>query len=163
VFLCERLHSVGGDMEKELRAIVAQLEDCWNRFDSKCNASVFAEDVDFIHILGAYYHGRESVEKGHRIIFDTIYKGSHNKMEIQKIRPVGEDVAVVFVESTLNFFQNGTEVTIKSRPTLVASRRQGGWEIVAFQNTLQKEAVSDEALERLVRAHPFPGSGPAQP
>jgi len=34
-------------------------------------------------------------------------------------------------------------------------------EIVAFQNTLQKEAVTDEALDRLVKAHPFPGSSPS--
>ena len=147
-------------MENELRALVAHLEDSWNRYDSNAFASVFAEDADFIHILGAHYVGREAIDKGHRVIWDTIYKGSKNKMEVHKIRSLGENVAVVFTQATLEFFQGGEKVTIKSRPTLIATRNNGNWEIAAFQNTLQKEAVSDEALDRLVKAHPFPGGGP---
>lgn len=143
-------------MEKELRALVAHLEKSWNSYDSLSFTSVFAEDADFIHILGAYYNGKETIEKGHRAIFDTIYKGSHNRLEVQKIRPLSEDTAVVFIQSTLDFFQGEHKVRIRSRPTLVAQKRNQEWEIVAFQNTLQKEAVSDEAMERLVKAHPFP-------
>jgi uncharacterized protein (TIGR02246 family) len=147
-------------MENELRALVAHLESSWNRYDSKAFASIFAEDADFIHILGAHYTGRESIDKGHRTIWDTIYKGSKNRMEVYKIRLLGENAAVVFTQATLEFFQGGEEVVIKSRPTLIVHSNNGKWEIAAFQNTLQKEAVSDEALEKLVRAHPFPGSGP---
>jgi uncharacterized protein (TIGR02246 family) len=161
-YLLEKTISKGWSMETELRALVAHLENCWNRFDSESWASVFAEDADFIHILGAHYSGRESVEKGHRLIFDTIYKGSHNRMEVEKIRPLRDDVAVVFTQSILEFFQGGSKVTIKSRPTLVANRKNGKWEIVAFQNTLQKEAVSDDTLDRLVKAHPFPGAPAAE-
>lgn len=145
-------------VEKELRALVAHLQDCWNRYDSQSYASVFEEDADFIHILGAYYNGRDNIERGHRAIFDTIYKGSHNRLEVQKIRMVRDDVAVVFLQSTLQFFQGDGEVTIKSRPTLLAEWRNGRWEIAAFQNTIQKDAVTDEQLERLVKAHPFPNS-----
>jgi hypothetical protein len=43
---------------------------------------------------------------------------------------------------------------------LIVQRVNGKWEIAAFQNTLQKEAVSDEELEQLAKAHPLPGSGP---
>jgi uncharacterized protein (TIGR02246 family) len=149
-------------MENELRALATHLKDSWNRFDSKAFASVFAEDADFIHILGAHYTGRENIDKGHRVIFDTIYKGSHNEFEVHKVRPLGADVAMVFSQSTLDFFQGGSKVTIKSRPTFVAKRTDGKWEIVAFQNTLQKDAVSDEVQERLVKAHPFPGSAANQ-
>ena len=148
-------------METELRALATHLESSWNRYDSQAYASIFAEDADFIHILGGHFNGRESIEKGHRMIFDTIYKGSHNTMEVEKIRPLSDDLAIVFAQSSLQFFQGGTPVTIKSRPTLIANRRAGKWEIVAFQNTLQKEAVTDEALDRLVKAHPFPGSSPS--
>jgi uncharacterized protein (TIGR02246 family) len=146
-------------MEKDLRALVAHLEKSWNSYDSQSFASVFAEDADFIHILGAYFNGKESIEKGHRAIFDTIYKGSHNTLEVQKIRPLSDDTAVVFTHATLDFFQGENKVRIQSRPTLVAQRKSGGWEIAVFQNTLQKDAVSDEAMERLVKAHPFPGKG----
>jgi uncharacterized protein (TIGR02246 family) len=147
-------------MENELRALVAHLESSWNRYDSKAFATVFADDTDFIHILGAHYVGRESVDKAHRTIWDTIYKGSNVKMEVHKIRSLGEEAAIVFTQATLDFFQGGEKVIIKSRPTLIAQRNNGRWEIAAFQNTLQKEAVSDETLEKLAKAHPFPGGGP---
>jgi len=147
-------------MQNELQALVSHLEDSWNHYDSKAYASVFAEDADFIHILGAHYIGRESVDTAHRTIWDTIYKGSRVKMEVNKIRHMGNDVAIVFTEAALEFFQGGEKVTIKSRPTLIAQRNSGRWEIAAFQNTLQKEALSDETLEKLVNAHPFPGGGP---
>ena len=144
-------------MDKELHALVAHLEKSWNSYDSQSFASVFAEDADFIHILGAYFNGRENIEKGHRAIFDTIYKGSHNQLQVHKIRALSEDVAVVFTQATLDFFQGENKVRIQSRPTMVTQRKNGGWEIAVFQNTLQKDAVSDEAMERLVKAHPFPG------
>ena len=81
-------------------------------------------------------------------------------MEVHKIRSLGENTAIVFTHATLDFFQGGEKVTIKSRPTLIVQRVNGKWEIAAFQNTLQKEAVSDEELEQLAKAHPLPGSGP---
>ena len=149
-------------MENELRALVAHLQDSWNRYDSKAFASIFAEDADFIHILGAHYTGRESIDKGHRTIWDTIYKGSKNRMGIYKIRSLGENAAVVFTQATLEFFQGDEKVTIKSRPTLIVQRKNANWEIVSFQNTLQKEAIADETLEKLSKAHPFPGSGPEE-
>lgn len=147
-------------MENELRELVAHLEESWNRYDSEAYATVFAEDADFIHILGAHYIGRESVDTAHRRIWDTIYKGSRVKMEVEKIRQLGNDTAIVFTHAALEFFQGGEKVTMKSRPTLIVQRNNGRWEIAAFQNTLQKEAVNDDTLEKLVKAHPFPGGGP---
>lgn len=143
-------------METELSGLVAHLEASWNRYDSQAFASIFAEDADFIHILGAHYVGRDAIEKGHRVIFDTIYKNSENQVRVEKIRALGNDVAVVFTESTLQFFQGGEKVKAKSRPTLIAQRKNGEWVIVTFQNTLQRDAMSDDAMEKLVKAHPYP-------
>ena len=143
-------------METELRAIVAHLEDCWNRSDSKGFAEVFAEDADFVHILGGYYNGRDAVEAGHRMIFDTIYKNSVNKWEIVKIRPLTDNSAIVFTLSTLEFNQGPNRVTTQSRPTVTAVRTGGKWQIAAFQNTLIKDAGAD-VQERLAQDHPFKG------
>jgi uncharacterized protein (TIGR02246 family) len=54
--------------EQGLRDIVAKLEAAWNAGDSVVWAGFFAEDVDFIHILGVHYTGRAAVETGHRMI-----------------------------------------------------------------------------------------------
>jgi len=141
--------------EQFLRDIVAHLESAWNRGDSVAWACFFAEDVDFIHILGVHYTGRAAVEKGHRMIWDTIYKGSVVKYEVEKIRPAGSDVAVVFVLGEMTFFDNGVERHIKARPTMTVQRTDEAWQIAVFQNTLVAEAMSAEDKESLVIKHPF--------
>ena len=62
--------------ERALHQLVYQLEAAWNTGDGTGFAEAFAEDADFIHILGGYYSGRTAIEAGHRMIFGTIYKGS---------------------------------------------------------------------------------------
>jgi len=141
--------------EQTLRNMVFTLESAWNAADSVAWANLFAEDADFIHILGVRYIGRPAIEAGHRIIWDTIYKGSIVGYTIEKIRPVGSDVAVVFVLGELKFFDNGTERNIKARPTLTVQRIGEDWQIVAFQNTLVAEAMTAEDKDRLVQQHPF--------
>jgi uncharacterized protein (TIGR02246 family) len=147
-------------MENELRAIVAHLEKCWNRSDSVGFAEVFAEDADFVHILGGYYNGRDQVEAGHRMIFDTIYKNSVVKWEVVKIRPLSADAAVVLTFSTLEFQQGPNKVKLSTRPTITAERRDGKWQIAAFQNTLVKDANADAVQQRLATDHPFQGNAP---
>jgi len=141
--------------EQALREIVAKLEGFWNTADSAGWAKLFAEDTDFIHILGVHYTGRAAVEAGHRIIWDTIYKGSTVKYTVEKIRFVRPDVAVVFVLGEMTFFDNGVERRIKARPTLLAQKIGDEWQIVTFQNTLVAEAMSSEDKESLVIRHPF--------
>ena len=121
--------------EQALRDIVAKLEAAWNASDSVTWASFFADDVDFIHILGVHYTGRAAVETGHRMIWDTIYKGSIVKYVVEKIRPIGPDVAVVFVVGEMTFFDKGVERHIKARPTMTVHRTGEGWQIAVFQNT----------------------------
>jgi uncharacterized protein (TIGR02246 family) len=141
--------------EQALRDIVAKLEAAWNAGDVESWCSLFADDVDFIHILGAHYTGRPAIEHGHRVIWDTIYKGSVAKYAVEKIRPAGTDVVVVFVLGELKFFDNGVERNIKARPTLVVHKRGDSWKIAVFQNTLVAEAMTAEDKERLVIQHPF--------
>jgi len=141
--------------EQALRDIVAKLEAAWNVADSVAWANFFAEDVDFIHILGVHYTGRVAVETGHRMIWDTIYKGSTVKYVVEKVRPAGPDVAVVFVLGEMKFFDNGVERHIKARPTMTVERMEQGWQIVVFQNTLVAEAMSAADKERLVVQQPF--------
>ncbi len=118
-------------------------------------ASFFAEDVDFIHILGVHFNGRAAVETGHRMIWDTIYKGSTVKYVVEKIRPAGPDVVAVFILGEMTFFDSGVERHIKARPTMTVERMDEGWQIVVFQNTLVAEAMSDADKERLLMKHPF--------
>jgi uncharacterized protein (TIGR02246 family) len=150
--------------EIPLRELAEKLEDAWNASDSVAWAALFADDADFIHILGGHFHGRAAIEQGHRTIFDTIYKGSRNKFTVEKVRSVRPDVAIVFVRAHLTWYLNGAEQHIEARPTLVAHKNDDGqWEIITSQNTLiTPGGPTPDVVNKLTEAHPYKGDTPVQ-
>ncbi len=155
------------DEEHPLYEIVEKLETAWNKYDSVAWTALFADDADFIHILGGYFNGHTAIERGHRAIFDTIYKGSRNKFTVQKVRFVRADVAIVFVFAELMFYMDGQEKHIQARPTLIAAKDQDGfWKIVFFQNTLvtpeggpaRDDRQADGVHAALADLHPIKGT-----
>jgi len=121
--------------ERALHGMVYQLEAAWNAADSASFAALFAEDADFIHILGGYYTGRAAIEAGHRMIFGTIYKGSSVRYSVEKIRFLRPDVAIIFLRQFLQFQEGGSATELEARPTIVAEKVDGSWRIAALQNT----------------------------
>jgi uncharacterized protein (TIGR02246 family) len=121
--------------ERALHGMVYQLEAAWNAADSTSFAALFAEDADFIHILGGYYTGRAAIEAGHRMIFGTIYKGSTVRYSVEKIRFLRPDVAIVLLRQYLQFHEGGAPSELEARPTIIAEKADGSWRIAALQNT----------------------------
>ena len=121
--------------ERTLHGMVYQLEAAWNAADSASFAALFADDADFIHILGGYYTGRAAIEAGHRMIFGTRYKGSTVRYSVEKIRFLRPDIALVFLRQFLQFQEGGAASELETRPTLIAERVDGSWRIAALQNT----------------------------
>jgi len=121
--------------EKALHEMVYHLEAAWNAADGQSFAEDFAEDADFIHILGGYYTGRAAIEAGHRMIFGTIYKGSTVRYSVEKIHFLRPDVAVVSLRQYLQFHEGGAASDLEARPTILAEKRNGKWQIVQMQNT----------------------------
>jgi uncharacterized protein (TIGR02246 family) len=144
-----------------LREMVGKLETAWNESDTTGWPKLFAEDVDFINILGVHYSGRTTIEAGHRVIFGTIYKGSRNKDAIERIRPIGHDEAVVFILAELEFYDNGVARHLKARPALTVQRAGDAWQIAAFQNTLVAQEISDADRRSAVERRPSEAADPA--
>ncbi len=131
--------------ERALHAMVYQLEAAWNAADPASFASMFAEDAEFVHILGGYYSGRAAIEAGHRMIFGTIYKASTVRLSVEKIKLLRPDIALVFVRQFLQFFEGGAPRELQARPILVAENVDGKWRIAAMQNTRISEAGAPAA------------------
>ena len=146
-----------------LLEIVSKLEQAWNNGDSVAWTAQFAGDADFIHILGGFLHGSRDIEHGHRTIFDTIYKGSHNHFQVEKLRFLRPDVAVVFIRANLTWYLNGEKQHIQARPTLVAEKNPvGEWKIAVFQNTMINTAAVPTLADTLAQAHPYKGHTPVK-
>ena len=137
------------DDERTIRAIVGACEAAWNEGDAAAFTAEMAEDVDFINVVGEHHQGRATVERGHRHIFDTIYKESRVRSAIEDIRFIRPDVALVFIHARLNARVRLSAIAAatrpvqmsdenqesEARPTMVMRKDDGRWRIVAFQNT----------------------------
>jgi uncharacterized protein (TIGR02246 family) len=135
--------------ERAIRDIIARAEAAWNAGDSAGFTAAMADDVDFINVLGEHHQGRETVERGHRHIFDTIYKGSRVRYAIEQVRFVRPDVVLAFIHARLisrlpaNAVASAMRQTqmademheSEARPTMILAKDAGRWRIAAFQNT----------------------------
>ena len=136
--------------EAAIQAILEQFETAWNAYDSVSLAALFAEDANFIHIFGGQLDGRTAIEAAHRVIFDTIYRGSHASFMLRSIRFVRPDVAVVLARADVKSKENSEMREIETCPTLIVVKEQAKWQIVAFQNTKISEVpTAAQAAARL--------------
>jgi uncharacterized protein (TIGR02246 family) len=121
--------------EKAIRANVEQMASGWNAGSGAEFAKPFAENSDYVVVNGMHIKGRAANAAGHQRIFDTIYKNSNLTLDVERIRFLRADVAVVHVLATLKFTANETARTTNGKITMVMTKNNGKWEIEAFQNT----------------------------
>ena len=74
-------------------ALAATLESAWNAADGSGFAAAFAEDADFVNVMGHHAHGRDEIAAGHDAILATIYQGSRNRLTVEQLRPLGGSLA----------------------------------------------------------------------
>lgn len=125
----------GDKDEAAIRANVEQMMKGWNAKSGAEFAKPFAEDADYVVVNGMKIKGREAIDKGHQQIFDTIYKVSALTVNVEQIRFLRPDVAVVHVHSALSVTRGNSMQTGNARITMVMTKNQNRWEIAAFQNT----------------------------
>jgi len=144
---------VSGD-EAVLSALVAGLQDAWNRGDATAFAAAFAPDADFIHIFGHHGSGRAAIQAGHHAIFTTIYKGSTTRLDIEGLRFLASDVALLRLRADLRYTDGGIARHVVSRPSAIVTPHDGRWQVALFHNTLVISESEPDAVERLFGNHP---------
>jgi uncharacterized protein (TIGR02246 family) len=118
-------------------ALVQSLQAAWNAGDAAAFAAPFAEDADFVNIRAEHARGREAIAAGHAAIFRTIYAGSTTSQTLEAARLLNADLALAHVKSELNAPTGPMAGLHVARYSMVLARADGGWQIVAFHNTLQ--------------------------
>lgn len=71
--------------------------DAWNRHDMNGLAALFAEDADFVNVIGLWWRGRAEIQKEHEALHATRMRNSHLVAEETVVRFLRPDVAVVHV------------------------------------------------------------------
>ena len=60
----------------DVKAVVAKLAENWNRHDMTAFAGLFAENADFVNVIGMHWHGRQEIETKHAQTHRTIFRNS---------------------------------------------------------------------------------------
>ncbi len=132
-----------GGSEAAIRALLAEQTAAWNRGDAEAWTSGFAEDADFVNILGMHFAGRPAIAERHAQLFASIFRGSRLELTVEKVRFLGPDAAVAETVHRLREFERlppgiqPTDATgeLRTRLKYVLERRPAGWTIVSAQNT----------------------------
>src|SRR5687768_6040162 len=84
---------------KAIEAIAASFQDTWNRHDMEGLASLVAEDVDFVTVVGArgWEKGRKEFKDGHAEVHKTMFKDSVMTVRETHIKFIRPDIAIAHV------------------------------------------------------------------
>jgi len=136
--------------EAAIQDLLWRLIDGWNRGSGEAFAAPFAEDADFVGFDGTYFKGREEIISFHKFLFGRILVGTRLVGKVRGVRFLTPEVALLHaVGGTVMPGQSDLDPDRNSIQTLVAARRDGAWELAAFQNSRAQFLGRPELAERL--------------
>ena len=119
-----------------VRDLFRQLLAAWGRGDGAAYGALFTGDAEYVAFDGSNRRGAAAIATEHQQLFDTWLKGTRLVGQIDSLRFLGPDVALVHASGGTIF--SGQKDERGRRPsiqTLVAVRRSHGWRFTAFHNT----------------------------
>lgn len=128
---------------KEIGAILQAVENAWNDHDMHAMANLFHEDGVWVLWTGQVWTGRKAIEEGHAEVHRTVFRNSIQREQLEELRFVGPDAAVVRYCSTLTGDARAPDKLIRSRKILVVTRRGSAWKIGWGQNTRFADTAPD--------------------
>jgi uncharacterized protein (TIGR02246 family) len=84
------------------KAVAVGLVVDWNNHDMKSFAGLFAEDADFVNVIGLWWRGRPEIQKEHEALHATRMRNSNLIAAETAVRLLRPDVAVIHVRWQLS-------------------------------------------------------------
>ena len=133
------------DTTKETAAIkqlVKNYEDAWNRHDAKGLADNYDENATWVNWFGAYYIGKKDIQNHYEAVQNTYFKPSHYYTRlIEDITFIKPDVAISHVRTGLTGDARYPGQTFEFRRTIILTRHDSAWLILAGQNAKLNDGV----------------------
>jgi uncharacterized protein (TIGR02246 family) len=125
------------------QAMVNRFADSWNRADGTAYGENYWPDAELVDPTGVIVTGREAIVKEHIDLWAGIFKGTHQKVTIRRVRVLCPDYMVVDFDAFLSDMKAlPPGAAVDSQGVLTAhlkhimQKRHGEWKIVLAQNTL---------------------------
>jgi len=119
--------------------VISAFVTAWNAGDATAIGELFAEDADFVNVVGLWWSSARSIRKAHKRGFELMYGGSALIAEKLKLRPLGEDAALVHARWRLEgqVTPSGEPAEIRRGIASVVVQRlaDGTWIAVSWHNT----------------------------
>lgn len=136
--------------EANIKEVIKQQEFAWNKHDWESFSNHFTTDGTLINFVGQFWKGRDEILKNFKQINDCCLSSTSLKFEVESIRFITADIAVVYIEETLltekdydtpfhNYKKGDLEYKIISD---VFVQTNNEWKITAMQIALINQILS---------------------
>ena len=123
----------------QIDAAIAGLTEAWNQHDGVAYGAAFAEDADYVNVLGMRSRGRGEIADGHVHLFETIMRESVLHILHHSVRYLTDTVALAHVK----WEEEGHEAPVhwnfravrQGILSLVFQKEADGWKIASAHNT----------------------------
>ena len=123
----------------QLGQVFSQMVQSWNRHDVRAYVATFAEDVDFVNVLGHHLHSRAELEKELTWLHEGIFRKSELRIQETHVRFISPNVAVCPMHWEMRGHEHlpghAFAETRNGVLTMVLQRDSERWFIAAAQNT----------------------------
>ncbi|SMO61541.1 YybH family protein [Gracilimonas mengyeensis] len=113
--------------------------EAWMQRDADMLASLFAEDAEFVNVVGLWWHNRKDIRKAHAYGFEKIFGDSDLRLMQTSVKNLSEDITVLHARMRLkNQSPKGNVETPSLRQNLfsfVVQKEGDHWICVSAQNT----------------------------
>ena len=127
------------EAKSQVEAVIKVLVEAWNTHDSALYSAQFAEDADFVNVLGMHWHGRSEIEAHHTELHRTIFRNSNLRLLDHSIRPLGPRTMLALVKWEMKGHEAPPAIQFaairKGILSAVFLETDGRWLITALQNT----------------------------
>ena len=122
--------------EATIRQLFQSMAESWDKGDAIAYTEHFSEDADYVAFDGVNQKGRAAIIAAHQPLFEKWLKGSRLTGQIDSLRFLAPNVALI--HSSGNIIDRGRSTPVPERAssqTVVAKKEGGEWHFVAFHNT----------------------------
>jgi uncharacterized protein (TIGR02246 family) len=132
--------------EADVHALYQRIMEGWNLGSGAAFAAAWAEEGQLIGFDGTHLTSRAEIARFHEALFQTHLKGTRLVGQVTDVQFPAPDVALLHGRGgTIMRGDSAPTPERDSLQTLVAVRRDGEWQLLAFQNTRLRPMGQDAA------------------